>query len=583
MISFGQPEMLALLLLVGLIVLAGVWLEAWRRRARKSFSGPQASRWRGRVAWSGALLFLAAAVAIALAAALPRWGSRELTREREGVDLVIALDISQSMMAADVSPSRMRVAQDELVKLVEAQRGSRIGLVFFAGTAIARSPLTSDTQAITKLINRADREVGLTRTGSDIGTALTVAGTLLQSSETAGKAVLVVSDGEDHVDAFAAQLTALQEQGIAVYAAGVGTAEGGTITELDLRGQPRTKLTAGGTPVITRLDETTLRALAAGPNGRYIRLGSESLVTLQDDLASLQQSPLGSDENRVPIERFQLFAAAAFVLLALSWVAPERLRLPSLGRALRGRPAPGIAVALLALLIGGACGSSDSLRDQVGAANRLYDAGSYQEALTAYEELLAARPDVPEIAYNAGNTLNRLGEFERAVSETQRSLPPTTTKLGAASYYALGNHYMALGQPAQAYDAYRNALLLDPNDEDTKFNLELSLLQMVAPPNQPQPGEGPDGDQPNPNPSDQPAQPNPQAQPGQPNGSPSPAPGATPAPSPAEVQRSLQDALRGIDENLSFEDAIQILDLLRQQQERPIQPSQPGSPSGPDY
>ena len=582
MIHFGQPEMIVLLVLVAAISACGLWLERWRRRARSSFSGPQAARWRGSIAWTGALLFLAAAVAITIAAMLPRWGSRELSREREGVDLVIALDISSSMLANDGAPTRMKQAQDELIRLVEAQRGSRIGLVFFAGTAIARSPLTTDTPAIGKLIARADREGGLIRTGSDIGAALAAAGRLLEGSETAGKAVLVVSDGEDHVDGFAAQLGALSERNIVVYAAGVGTTAGSTITELNAAGQPRVKLGTTGQPIVTRLDETTLRAIASGPNGRYLRLGDEPLVSLTDDFTSLEQSPLGSDENRVPIERFQLFAAAAFVVLALSWLAPERLRWPRLRQMALQRPAPGVAVALLAL-IAGACGSGGSLREQIGAANQLYRDGVYDQALAAYEELLVERPDVPEIAYNAGNTLNRLGEYERAVAETQRSLPPTTNRLGNMSYYALGNHYLALNQPALAYEAYRNALLLEPEDQDAKFNLELSLLQMAPPEQQPQQGQGPEGGEQPQQPSDQPGQPGelPQ-QPGQPTGSPVPGP-ATPGPSPAELQRSLQEALQGLDDELSFEEAIEILDLLKQQQERPIQQSQPGAPAGPDY
>jgi tetratricopeptide (TPR) repeat protein len=248
-------------------------------------------------------------------------------------------------------------------------------------------------------------------------------------------------------------------------------------------------------------------------------------------------------------------------------------------RAPRLRPARGVVALVLAALFAGGC-TADALHEDVGAANRLYEEERYEEALTAYEKLLAQRPDVPEIAYNAGNTLNRLGNYERAIAETQRSLPPKTSKLGAASYYGLGNHYLALGQQQAAYEAYRNALLLDPNDADAKYNLELTLLQLEPPP--PPPGEGPGpGEQPQ-QPSGDQGQPNPQSQPGQPQGSPQPGPQATPQPSPAELQRSLQEALRGIDENLTFEQAIEILDLLELQEGRPL-PAQPGAPSGPDY
>jgi Ca-activated chloride channel family protein len=580
MITFGAPELFGLLFVLIAMIGAGVWYERWRQTARASFGGPQAARWPRSLSWAATLLFLGGALLIVLAAARPQWGNREINREREGVDLVIALDISQSMHATDAAPNRLQRAQDELVRLVESQRGSRIGLVFFAGSAIIRSPLTSDTQAMVQLIRRSDSEAGLTRTGSDIGAALEQAAVILQDSETAGKAVLVVSDGEDHVNAFQQRLATLREQGVLVFSAGVGTAAGSTIPETNLRtGQQQVKLGPGGQPVITRLNEATLQSIAQAGGGRYLNLASEDLVSLRDDLAALQQTPLSEQVQRLPIERFQVFAGLAFALLALSWLVPENLRLPAMARRLRLRPAPGLAVALLALFIG-ACGGG-SLSDKNAAANRLYADQTYEEALAAYEELLAERPDVPELGYNAGNTLNRLGNYERAVAETQRALPPKATALGAATYFSLGNHFFALNQLREAFEAYRSALLLDPSDEDAKFNLELTLLRLQAQPPE-QDGQGPpQGGQPQ-QPSEQQGQPQQQ---GQPSGSPQPGqqPSGTPQPSPAQIERSLQEALRGLDEALTFEQALEILNLLRQQQERQQPSTQPGGSSGPDY
>jgi Ca-activated chloride channel family protein len=580
-ITFGAPEFFGLLAVLIAMIGAGVWYERWRRIARANFGGPQAARWPRSMSWAATLVFLGGALLIVIAAARPQWSSREINREREGVDLVIALDISQSMHANDAAPNRLQRAQDELARLVESQRGSRIGLVFFAGSAIIRSPLTSDTQAMVQLIRRSDSEAGLTRTGSDIGAALEQAAVILQDSETAGKAVLVVSDGEDHVNSYLQSLAPLREQGVLVFSAGVGTAAGSTIPATNLRtGQPQVKLAPGGQPVITRLNEATLQSIAQAGGGRYLNLASDDLVSLRDDLASLQQTPLSEQVQRLPIERFQIFAGLAFALLALSWLMPENLRLPALARRLRLRPAPGLAVALFALFLG-AC-SGDSLGEKNAAANRLYMNESYEEALAAYEELLAERPDVPELGYNAGNTLNRLGNYERAVAETQRALPPKTTALGAATYFALGNHFFALDQLREAFDAYRGALLLDPSDGDAKYNLELTLLRLQAQP-QEQDGSGPQGGQPQ-QLSEQQGQPQ-QPMPGQPAGSPQPgaAPTGTPQPTPAQIERSLQDALRGLDEAITFEQALEILNLLRQQQERQQPSSQPGGSSGPDY
>src|SRR5690606_23407073 len=135
-----------------------------------------------------------------------------------------------------------------------------------------------------------------------------------------------------------------------------------------------------------------------------------------------------------------------------------------------GRRRHALAAVLLALFIAGC--SEDPLRERNQAANELYDAGQYAEALAAYQALLAERPDVDEFSDNAGNTLHRLGNYERAAAETQRALPPRDAAIGSDIYYALGNHLLALQRLEEAYLAYRNALLIDPGDQDAKFNLE---------------------------------------------------------------------------------------------------------------
>jgi Ca-activated chloride channel homolog len=601
-IDFAQPSYLALG--AGVIVMAGlaVYMTRWRNRARAEFAGPQASRWGGSGFLLRTLLLLIAAGLIVVAAARPQWGTVETFREREGIDYVIALDISKSMDADDVAPTRIAAAQAELVRLVESERGSRIGLVLFAGSAFLRSPLTSDTQAMVQLIRRANTETGLTRVGSDLGAALDVAGIILTASEPdRGKAVILVSDGEDHAGTYLARAEALKQRGITVLTAGVGTTAGALLYDENFLSERVPKLDENGLPVISRLNETSLRDIAEATGGRYEAVGgdSRSLIGLRIDLRSLDPTPLGSERSIVPIERYQLFVAAAIVLLLLSWFLPSRVPLPRLRPV---RPHPALALLLLTLVIG-ACGGDDSesLRAKNEAANRLFLIGDYEGALNAYQELLAERPDVDELSYNAGNALHRLQAYERAVSATSRALPPHEVDLGVATYYSLGNHLLELGRYEQAYAAYRAALLIDPDDEDSKYNLEVVLRLALAeepPPSASEPGEGEPGDSTaepgdegtpgpggEPDPSGSPsANASPQAgspQPGAPGDNQTDAtPQATPGAS-ASLQRTLDEALAGIDEELSFEQAIEILDLLRQQQQAPR--AAPGSSSGLDY
>jgi Ca-activated chloride channel family protein len=270
-VSFATPGYLTLLLVVLAMAAAGYRLWRWRRRARLEFAGPQVATWPSS-AFTLRLLRLLAAVLIA-AAARPQWGSRERLRQSEGSEFVIALDVSQSMQGTDVPPTRLKAAQEAIQRLVAAERGSRIGLVLFAGSAAIRSPLTTDAVALSELVDRAGRETTLTRAGSDIGGALQLSQLLLIAGEEgAGKAVLVVSDGEDHTGAYLDKAKELRDKGIAVFTVGVGTVRGSQLFDTD-PGQTRPKVDTGGRPVVTRLDEPSCAPSPAG-GGRYAVDGS---------------------------------------------------------------------------------------------------------------------------------------------------------------------------------------------------------------------------------------------------------------------------------------------------------------------
>jgi Ca-activated chloride channel family protein len=584
MIGFAQPVYLLLLVVVVAMSFAVARFAAWQQRARVSFAGPQGSQWPAPSVWPRLGLVLLAAALVVIAAARPQWGERDSAREFSGVDFVIALDISQSMDATDVSPSRFDLAGQEIARLLEAMRGSRVGLVVFAGSAIFRSPLTTDIQAMSELVRRARLDASLVRAGSDLGAAMGQAGRVLENSESTGKAVILISDGEDHASTYQVAAPGLRNQGITIFTAGVGTTEGTTLLE-QRAGPDEVKLDASGQPVVTRLNESTLRAIAEAGGGSYMRLGEGSgLAGLRDALSGLSQTSRVGEGQTVPIERFQPFIIAALVLLAESWLLPARFLLPAARRLGRAHPRSALAVLLVAFAVG-ACGSSDSLPGDNAAANELYAAGDFQGALAAYEALLAKRPDVPELSYNAGNALHRLGDYQRAVGESQRSLPPEDVELGGKAYYSLGNHYLALGNLEQAFDAYRSSLLLAPHDADAKHNLELTLLLLAraepeplgpgdggsqGPGTQPHPGETPPGEAP-------PAE-------GEPSEVPAPtdSPPTEPGGSSAELMRELEEALAGIDEEVSFSEALRILDLLRQQQQRPSG-TEAGDALGPEY
>jgi tetratricopeptide (TPR) repeat protein len=585
-VTFADPSLLALLLLPAAFLAVHLLLGAWRRRAARRFAGPQAAAWPASHAWPATAALLLAAVLAVLAMARPQWGERELTRERFGIDLVVALDVSDSMLAADVQPDRLRLAQEAVARLLRGLHGNRAGIVFFAGDAMVRSPLTTDLDAAATIIRRAGGERGFVTAGSDLGAALRLAGALLEASESPGRAVLLVSDGEDHAGGFQQAAADLRNNGVAVFTLGVGTPAGATITAPDARtGVPRLRLDAAGQPVVSRLVEGSLRAIAEAASGRYLRIQEPAAaLSIRSDLDALERAPLGEETRAVPLERLQLFAAAALLLLVLSFLLPARLTL-SLPAAGAFRQRPGLALLLLVLLTAGACGA-DSVRDRNAAANRLYDERRYEEALEGYLGLLSERPDLPQVPYNAGNALHRLGDYTRAVQETRRALPAPQRGLNAAAYYSLGNHFFAMGELEEAFQAYKSALLVDPGDGDAKYNLELTLVALRQRQQQTQPGQpAADGQQP---PGEEggeageegePAAEAPGAPQGQPGGGP---PGADPGRPLQEVRRDLEEALAGIEDKVTYEEAVRILNLLREQRERQRLSGTAGG-AGPDY
>jgi Ca-activated chloride channel family protein len=585
-VSFGAPQFLPFLAAVPLVGLALVALWRWRARAEAAYAGRGAldavspGRSPARRALKAGLL-LAALALLALAVARPQVGSREVPLERRGVDLMIVLDVSESMEASDVAPSRREQAQEEIGALLDRLRGDRAGLVLVAGGAFLRSPLSSDLRVIKQMVASASRERIFLQAGTALADGIDAAAEALSESKTATRIILVVSDGEDHQGRALEAARSAHGKGMLVYAAGAGTTAGGTIPQVDpATGATQPKVDPDtGAPVVTRLDETLLRALATAGGGRYVALDGSGtpLAALADDFAHLQSTVFATSTERQPEERFQWFLAGAALLLALDMVIPDTRGRPRWSRRKAAALGP---LALVAGLLAAACASTAlSLNDD---GNRFFAQGQYDRALESYQRAQAERPDLLQLDYNIGNALHRLGDYPRAVEETQRATAATDSDLAFRAYYSLGNHYFRLGQLQAAFDAYKQALILKPNDLDSKYNLEVVTRALAEqPPPEQSPGAGPSQESP-------PGEATPAPGEGA-GGEETPQEGQTPpssgeSPQTTSPERSLAEALAGIDEEFTIEEALRVLDALREQQRlQPEAGRQPGSGQGLDY
>ena len=333
--SFSTPEALWLLLLAPLAAALYAYAARQRQAALALFLGPSASgaaasgeTARRRVI--GAALVVGAVACLVVALAGPRFGRTLRETTQESLDLMVALDVSQSMEAQDVAPSRLQRAKLEIQRIVQDRPGARVGLVVFAGEAFLQCPLTSDRSAFRLFLDAAEPSL-VPLQGTDLGAALDVTRMAFEEAAEAERprAVLVVSDGEEQEGSAATAAEALRESGATVLALGVGTEEGGPIPLRRRGALVGYKTDREGNEVTTRYDDAPLRAIA-GRGGVY-RLGRRGSVASEVDrrLDALDRAVAGGERYETYAERYQWPLALALLLLVAEralWLLPERQR-----------------------------------------------------------------------------------------------------------------------------------------------------------------------------------------------------------------------------------------------------------------
>ena len=317
------PGNLWTLITVPLVALLFVW-AAWQRREalRRFGDAPLVARLAAAVSprrrrWKAALIALGVLMT-ALALAGPRFGTKLREVQREGVDLIIALDVSLSMQAEDVAPNRLERAKNEIKKLLGELRGDRVGLVLFAGDAFIQCPLTTDYSAVRLFLDVADPSL-IPTPGTDFGVAVrqAIRAFSLQEERVGERTrvLLIVSDGENHVTDIDVVLDEAHRSNVAVFAAGVGETDGALIPVRQGSGRTVYKKDQDGQVVTTRLEEDALMALAE--NTAYYRIArtSSSLSDLAPDLSLLERTAFGAETFEEYQEQYQWPLALALLFL----------------------------------------------------------------------------------------------------------------------------------------------------------------------------------------------------------------------------------------------------------------------------
>jgi Ca-activated chloride channel family protein len=244
--------------------------------------------------------------------------------QRQGVDVMIVLDVSRSMLARDLQPSRLDRAKQLVQRLIDRLRNDRVGIVLFAGRAYLQMPLTTDHAAARLYVNTAGPESVPTQ-GTVIGEALQVALNAYGAADKKFKTVVLVTDGEDHDDQALELAAKLQEEGVLLHTIGVGTPQGATLTDPVSQEQKRD---AEGKVIVSRLNEPVLQQLAQAANGTYLRLSDteQTVDGILEQVDAMEKKAIVDPSSIRYRSFFQWFLAAAFVLLLLEFFLSERKR-----------------------------------------------------------------------------------------------------------------------------------------------------------------------------------------------------------------------------------------------------------------
>ncbi len=433
--------------------------------ARISEDGATRRRW-------AAALRLSALAMIILSLAGPRWGVELFETRTSSRQVVVAIDLSLSMRATDVKPSRLERAKTALSLLLSQLQGDRVGVIAFAGDAQVFCPLTADVEAAKEILSGL--EVGeIPVPGTAIGIAIRLAGAMI-GRYPGQKSVVLLTDGEDHGTDPVAAAREAGASGARLYTVGIGTPEGEPIP-LETGGYKKNR---EGTTVISRLGESVLAEAAQATGGSYYR-SSPGGDEITDIVAKIKNADpvrgLSGSAMRWR-NRYAWPLTLAFFLLLAEMGLPLLMPLRS--------PAAVVSVLIL-LMISSATPTRAAFGDAtLRDANREYEEGNFEQSLPLYGQASGQKPNDPRPVFNAGNALYRLDRTSDAagafasIADRRDASPP----LKSAALYNLGNSLYRNGDYAGAADAYRRTLSLQPEDPDARRNLVVALNRMKVPP-----------------------------------------------------------------------------------------------------
>lgn len=440
------------------------------------------------------LLLVLALILVSLAR--PRWGYAYDEVKRKGLDLLLAVDVSRSMLSNDVQPNRLERVKLATQDLINELQGDRVGLIAFAGRAFLQAPLTIDYSAAVDSINELDTKI-IPEGGTNISEAIALATRTFGKAATGNRALIIFTDGEELSGDAVKTAKAAADAGVRLFTVGVGTPGGSLIPIQSENGGTAFVKDAKGEVVKSKLDEARLREVAQAAEGFYLHLENgprtmQQLVT--DGLGKMKVADINARLSRKPIERYEWPLAAAIFLFALALLINDRQRksggtgaVPSLNqkqgrhsprRAGSGRPSQAIAVAIFLLVVRQGFAASAGLE--------LYEQKKFSEAYEHFQQTLQENPGARQsdrIQFDAGAAAYKMKDYNKALQSFSQALLSKNSHLQSESHYNLGNTLYQRGEAEKSDDKkltnweealkhYEETLKAEPQNKKARDNYD---------------------------------------------------------------------------------------------------------------
>lgn len=500
MFRFANP--LYLYILGGLLVLFGLLYLYGRLRRKKlitRFGDPElvkqlmvdVSNLRPNLKF--AILLLSFSMFM-LALARPQNGTKQAERERYGIEAVVALDVSNSMLAQDVHPSRLDKAKRLVSNMMNEMKDDQIGLIIYAGDAFIQLPITSDFVSAKMFLDQINPGM-ITLQGTDIARAIELSSRSFTQREGVNRAIFVITDGEDNEGGAVEAAKEASKQGIHVFVLGVGSPQG---AHIPIQGSTQYIIDENGDYVTSKLNESMCREIAEAGKGAYIYVDNSSSAQdiLNSHIDKLAKTKLDTFAFSEYNEKYQIFLLIGIILLILDVLILSREN--HFFKKITIFKDKATILLLFGILTMVSC-AGNSERDFIRRGNRYFraaknDTTALDNAVTEYKKALAADSTSARAHFNEGNALLYQGKDSIAFTEFKKaqSLEQNQLRLSHINHN-MGVVLQASKQFGPAIECYKEALRNNPDDDESRYNLALCQHQLKNDENENGGGGGGDG------------------------------------------------------------------------------------------